>query len=112
MRVIFTTSRNKSKLSSSNLEKSHYSPSGNPLPWWVRLGSRQRLVGFVWLGSKPAPGEVLELLSYTCKRACTVDNCCFLKAGLKCTDMCSVQCENMAIYDGVQWRVRVVTLKM
>ena len=27
-----TTSRNKSKLSSSNLEKSHCSPSGNPLP--------------------------------------------------------------------------------
>ena len=38
---------------------------------------------FVWLGSKPAPEEVLELLSCSCKRACTVDNCCCLKAGLK-----------------------------
>ena len=39
----FTTSRNKSKLSISNLEKSHCSRSGNPLPWWAWLGSRQYL---------------------------------------------------------------------
>ena len=43
LQVFFTTSRNKSKLSSSNLEKSHCSPSGNPLPMWARLGSRQYL---------------------------------------------------------------------
>jgi len=61
------------------------------------------VVKFVWLGSKPAPEEVLELLSCTCKRACTVDNCCCLKAGLKCTDMCSIQCENMATDDDVQY---------
>ena len=58
---------------------------------------------FVWLGSKPAPEEVLELLSCSCKRACTVDNCCCLKAGLKWNDMCSVQCENMVTDDGVQY---------
>ena len=39
---LFTTSRSKRKLSSSNLEKGHCSPSGNPLP---RLGSRQYLKG-------------------------------------------------------------------
>lgn len=61
------------------------------------------VVEFVWLGSKPAPEEILELLSCTCKRACTVENCCCLKAGLKCTDMCSIQCENMATDDGVQY---------
>ena len=61
------------------------------------------VVKFVWLGSKPAPEEVLELLSCTCKRACTVDNCCCLKAGLKCTDMCSVQCENMLHDNDVQY---------
>lgn len=61
------------------------------------------VVKFVWLGSKPAPEEVLELLSCTCKRACTVENCCCLKAGLKCTDMCSIQCENMATDDDVQY---------
>lgn len=61
------------------------------------------VVKFVWLGSKPAPEKVLELLSCTCKRACTVDNCCCLKAGLKCTDMCSVQCENMLHDNDVQY---------
>ena len=61
------------------------------------------VVEFVWLGSKPAPEEVLELLSCTCKRAYTVENCCCLKAGLKCTDMCSIQFENMATDDGVQY---------
>ena len=53
----------------------------------------------MWLGSKPAPEEVLELLSYTCKRTCTVRDCCCLKAGLKCTDLCSIQCDNMARTD-------------
>ena len=45
------------------------------------------VVKFVWLGSKPTPEEVLELLPCTCKRACTIENCCSLKAGLRCTDM-------------------------
>ena len=39
-------------------------------------------VEFIWLGSKPAPEEVLELLSCTCKRRCAEDTCCCLKAGL------------------------------
>ena len=60
-------------------------------------------VEFVWLGSKPAPEEVLELLSCTFKRACTVENCSCLKAGLKCTDKCSIQCEDMENDDGVQY---------
>ena len=64
------------------------------------------VVKFVWLGSKPAPEYVLELLSCTCRRACTVDNCCCLKADLKCTDMCSVQCENMVTDDGVHCESR------
>jgi len=72
-------------------------PSPHGHGWEVDHTSR--VVKFVWLGSKPAPEEVLELLSCTCKRACTVDNCCCLKAGLKCTDMCSIQCENMATDD-------------
>ena len=55
---------------------------------------------FVWRGSKPAPEEVLELLPCTCKRAC---KCCHLKAGLKCTDMYSVQGENMVTDHGVQY---------
>ena len=57
----------------------------------------------LWLGSKPAPEELLELLSCTCIGAFTVDNCCCLKAGLNCTDMYSVQCENMVTDDGVEY---------
>ena len=30
-------------------------------------------------------------------------NCCRLKAAQKCIDMCSIQCENMATNDGVQY---------
>ena len=50
----------------------------------------------VWLASKPAPEEVFELLSCTCKRVCRIETCCCLKARLKCTDMCSLKCDNMA----------------
>ena len=75
-------------------------PSPNEQGWEV--DNISNAVEFVWLGSKPAPEEVLELLSCMCKRACTIDKCCCLKAGLKCTDMCSTQCENMAT-DGVQY---------
>ena len=53
-------------------------------------------------GSKPAPEDVLELFPCRCKRACMVDNCCCLKVGLKSTDGCSVQGENMLTNDGVQ----------
>ena len=61
-------------------------------------------VEFVWLGSIAAPREVLVLLSCTCKRACTVENCYYRKTGLKCTDSCSsIQCENMATDYGVQY---------
>ena len=61
------------------------------------------VVKFVTGGSKPAPEELVELLYCTCKRACTVDNCCCLKVGLKCTDMCCVQSENMVSDDVVQY---------
>ena len=71
-----------------------------------KVDNISNVVKFVWFGFKPAPEEVLELLSCTCKRACTVDNCCCLKAALKCTDMYSVQRENMVNYDGVQYESR------
>ena len=61
--------------------------------------STSNLVEFLWLGSKPAPEDILELLSCTCKRVCAVETCCCLKAGLKCTDMCTLQCDNMADID-------------
>ena len=48
-----------------------------------------------WLGRRPAPEEVLELLSCSCKRVCSEESCCCIQAGLKCTDMCYVECDNM-----------------
>ena len=54
---------------------------------------------FAWLGLRPAPEEVLELLSCNCKYKCTVDTCCCLKAGLKCSEMCPLKCNNMPFED-------------
>ena len=67
-------------------------PSPHGYGWNVNTST----IEFVWLGSRPAPEEVLELLSCTCKRKCTDDSCCCIKAGLKCTEMCSLKCNNMA----------------
>ena len=72
-------------------------PSPHGHGWQVC--STSNLVEYLWLGSKPAPEEALELLSCTCKRVCAVETCCCLKAGLKCTDMCTLQCDNMADND-------------
>ena len=101
MRVISATSCYKSQLSSSNLEKSHRVTPGSSLPSWARweVDDISNAVEFVWLGSKQAPEEDLELFSCTRKRSCTIESCCCLKAG--CTDMCCIQCENMATDDGV-----------
>ena len=52
-----------------------------------------------WLGSKPSPEEVLELISCTYKRSCSTSECSCIAAGLKCTDMCTLQCQNMACED-------------
>ena len=75
-------------------------PSPHGHGWEV--DSISNVVKFVWLGSKPTPEEVCELLSCTCKRACAVENCCGSKASLKCTDMCSIQFDHMATDVGIQ----------
>ena len=49
-----------------------------------------------WLGSNPAPDEVLELLNCLCKRKCKSEDCVSIQAGLKCTDLCTAKCDNMA----------------
>ena len=70
-------------------------PSPHGHGWSVNSSNLE----FAWLGSRPAPEEVLELLSCNCKCKCTVDTCCCLKAGLKCTEMCSLRCDNMLFED-------------
>ena len=64
------------------------SPNGNG--WKV---SNNGEITIEWLGSKPAPEEMLELLSCSCKKKkdCSEDSCCCRNAGLKCTDMCSLK---------------------
>ncbi|CAB4033461.1 Hypothetical predicted protein, partial [Paramuricea clavata] len=73
-------------------------PSPDGHGWEVTDGN----IKIKWLGSKPAPEEVLEMLSCVCKKTCTIDSCCCLKAGLKCTDMCLLACEHMASEDDIQ----------
>ena len=70
-------------------------PSPNGHGWSVNSSNLE----FVWLGLRPAPEEVLELLSCNYKYKCTIDTCCCLKAGLKCTEMCSLKCDNMPFKD-------------
>ena len=50
-------------------------------------------------GIKACPDKVLELISCTCKRSCSTSDCRRMAAGLKCRDMCALQCENMASED-------------
>ena len=52
-------------------------------------------ISIKWLGSNPAPEEVLELLNCLCKRTCKVEDCTCLIAGLKCTTLCTAKCNNM-----------------
>ncbi len=47
------------------------------------------------LASNPAPDEVMELLSCRYKRSCKIESCCFLQAGLKCTDLCATEYDNL-----------------
>ena len=70
-----------------------------PSPHGHRWSGNSSNLEFAWLGSSHAPEEVLELLSCNCKCKCTVDTCCCLKAGLKCTEMCSLKCDNMPFED-------------
>ena len=59
-----------------------------------KVSSEDSNVAFTWLGSKPALEEALELFACSCKRACDA-GCCCVKAGLKCTDVCTLSsCAN------------------
>ena len=61
-----------------------------PLPgghgWEIAEGE----ITVKWLHSKPAPKQILEFLSCSCKKSCLNEDCCCFKSGLKCTDICSV----------------------
>ena len=50
-------------------------------------------------GIKDCAEEVLELISCTCRKPCLTSDCSRMKTGVKCTDMCALQCENMTSED-------------
>ena len=50
-----------------------------------------------WMATKPAPNEILELLSCGCRKSCIASKCCCMKAGLPCTDMCFLKCDNFNV---------------
>lgn len=52
-----------------------------------------------WMTVKPAPEEVLALIVCHCKRKCEATKCCCIDNGLRCTDMCSIECNNMDVDD-------------
>ena len=56
-------------------------------------------VSIKWLGSSPAPEEVLELISCLCKRTCKAEDCVCMQAQLKCTSLCTAKCNNMVADD-------------
>ncbi len=68
-------------------------PSPDSHGWEVSEDS----IAIKWLASNPAPDEIMELLSCRCKRSCKIDLCCCLQAGLKCTDLCATECDNMDV---------------
>ena len=70
-------------------------PYPNNYGWQVAGSS----IDIRWLGSKPAPEEVLELISCTCKTSCSTSDCSRIAAGIKCADVCTLQCEKRAIED-------------
>ena len=40
--------------------------------------------------------EVIELMSYDCKKTCKVEEYCCVQAKLKCTDLCKTKRDNMS----------------
>ena len=52
-------------------------------------------LSITWLQSPPAPAAVLELLTCSCSRSCTLPSCTCLANSLNCTDMCKLKdCDN------------------
>ena len=65
--------------------------------WWKierEEGAEQFAVD--WMKGQPAPEAVLDLLTCTCPKKCTLPKYGCTANGLKCTDMCKLQhCDNL-----------------
>ncbi|XP_078579479.1 uncharacterized protein LOC144863800 [Branchiostoma floridae x Branchiostoma japonicum] len=55
-------------------------------------------LSITWLQSPPAPAAVLELLTCSCSRSCSLPSCTCIANGLNCTDMCKLKdCSNRKV---------------
>ena len=61
---------------------------------WVQDDST---LSIKWMSGEPSPSTLLEFLSCSCARSCTLPTCTCLKNGLRCTNMCRLRdCSNCA----------------
>ena len=59
------------------------------------IASRDGHLEVDWMDQKPAPTDLLELVSCLCRTVCTTGRCSCSKAALSCTDAClCVNCES------------------
>ena len=63
---------------------------------WI-IDNDTDVISVRWLKTKPAPEEILDLLSCICKKCCKVDSCYCMQSGLECTDLCLTECNNMNV---------------
>ena len=56
-------------------------------------------ISIKWLSTKPAPEEIIELISCECKKICIVEKCCCIQASLNCIDLCKIKCDNVVKED-------------
>ena len=77
------------------LESNPIYPSIEDHGWKMTTTKR---IEIQWMTCRPAPVEVLDLLSCDCKHGCQPEKCSCLTNILKCTDLCGCEeCENVAI---------------
>ena len=60
---------------------------------WMQEGNALKVQ---WMLRKPAPDEVLDLISCSCKKSCKTNSCLCKSHGVECSDLCGCddECEN------------------
>ena len=73
------------------LENFIYAPAPDGHGWTINDGQ----LNILWMTCKPAPEEILELISCTCKKC--DQSCTYAQHKLSCTDACKCShCENIS----------------
>jgi hypothetical protein len=75
-----------------SLENQQNVPSPDGYGWKVSDGN----ISVTWMLKKPAPDEILNLISCSCKKSkCKTKVCICLQHRVDCTDLCDcLKCEN------------------